>query len=177
MVLKTKSFTIRRFTLSDIDELVRSFGQSEILRAVRGKTWKYARTDAKKYVAEKLKQYKRKKLITKNGETETLGYAIKTGGRLIGGIGFTAFGHKAEIGYWLAKPYWGRGMMAKMVREFVTYLRKKYHFTRFEAKVFIFNRASTRVLEKNRFRFEGRLVKNVKIGRRYLDHLLNAKTF
>ena len=64
-----------------------------------------------------------------------------------------------------------------MVREFVTYLRKKYHFTRFEAKVFIFNRASTRVLEKNHFRFEGRLVKDVKIGRRHLDHLLYAKTF
>src|SRR6516162_10369737 len=34
---------------------------------------------------------------------------------LIGGIGFDDLtlgkSHRAEIGYWLAKPYWGRGIM------------------------------------------------------------------
>jgi ribosomal-protein-alanine N-acetyltransferase len=32
---------------------------------------------------------------------------------LIGGIGFDGFqvgkSHRAEIGYWLAKPFWGQG--------------------------------------------------------------------
>ena len=34
---------------------------------------------------------------------------------LIGGCGFDGFqagkSHLAEVGYWLAKPYWGRGIM------------------------------------------------------------------
>src|SRR5205807_583420 len=34
-------------------------------------------------------------------------------GALIGGCGFDGFtvgqSHRAEIGYWLAKPFWGRG--------------------------------------------------------------------
>src|SRR5262249_48204953 len=39
---------------------------------------------------------------------------------LIGGCGFDGFqvgeSHRAEIGYWLAKPYWGRGTMTAVVR-------------------------------------------------------------
>lgn len=39
---------------------------------------------------------------------------------LIGGCGFDGVdigkSHRAEIGYWLAKPYWGRGIMTQVVR-------------------------------------------------------------
>jgi RimJ/RimL family protein N-acetyltransferase len=40
---------------------------------------------------------------------------------LISGLGFDALtigkSHRAEIGYWLAKPYWGRGIMTASRRE------------------------------------------------------------
>ena len=38
-------------------------------------------------------------------------------GLLIGGCGFDGLirGHRAEIGYWLAKPYWDRGIMTAVV--------------------------------------------------------------
>ena len=37
---------------------------------------------------------------------------------LIGGCGFDGlnYEHRAEIGYWLGKPYWGRGIMTDVVR-------------------------------------------------------------
>jgi RimJ/RimL family protein N-acetyltransferase len=39
---------------------------------------------------------------------------------LIGGCGFDSLqigkSHRAEIGYWLAKPYWGQGIMTDVVR-------------------------------------------------------------
>jgi RimJ/RimL family protein N-acetyltransferase len=41
-------------------------------------------------------------------------------GLLIGGCGFDGFqlgkSHRAEIGYWLAKPFWCRGIMTAVVR-------------------------------------------------------------
>ena len=44
----------------------------------------------------------------------------KEDGLLIGGCGFDGFqvgkSHRAEIGYWLAKPYWSRGIMTVVVR-------------------------------------------------------------
>jgi RimJ/RimL family protein N-acetyltransferase len=42
-------------------------------------------------------------------------------GCLIGACGFDGFqvgkSHRAEVGYWLAKHYWGRGIMTAVVRE------------------------------------------------------------
>ena len=43
-------------------------------------------------------------------------WAIRTADdALIGGCGFDGFqvgeSHRAEVGYWLAKPFWGRGIM------------------------------------------------------------------
>ena len=45
-----------------------------------------------------------------------LHFAIRDeSGRLIGGCGFEGltYGHRAEIGYWLGKPYWGCGLMTE----------------------------------------------------------------
>src|SRR5215813_7451508 len=47
-------------------------------------------------------------------------------GLLIGGCGFhgidNANPHRAEIGYWLAKPYWGRGITTAVVRRLCAHL-------------------------------------------------------
>src|SRR5262252_9551839 len=44
----------------------------------------------------------------------------KVDGLLIGGCGLDGIeagqSHRAELGYWLAKPYWGRGIMTDVVR-------------------------------------------------------------
>src|SRR5262249_9302862 len=50
-----------------------------------------------------------------------VGWAIRNQEELlIGGCGFDEFqvgkSHRAEIGYWLAKPYWGQGIMTAVVR-------------------------------------------------------------
>lgn len=47
-------------------------------------------------------------------------WAIRTtDDALIGGCGFDGFqvgkSHQAEVGYWLAKPYWGRGIMTAVM--------------------------------------------------------------
>src|SRR4051794_23463999 len=40
---------------------------------------------------------------------------------LIGGCGFNGFqvgkSHRAEVGYWLAKPFWGQGIMTAVVQQ------------------------------------------------------------
>jgi RimJ/RimL family protein N-acetyltransferase len=48
-------------------------------------------------------------------------WAIRTADdALIGGCGFDDFragkSHRAEVGYWLAKPFWGRGIMTAVVQ-------------------------------------------------------------
>jgi RimJ/RimL family protein N-acetyltransferase len=78
----------------------------------------------------------------------------------MGGIGFNTEldgAHKAEIGYWLAKPYWGRGIMTTVLKRFVRIGFDDLVLKRLQATVFHHNGASARVLEKAGFQCEGTL--------------------
>ena len=73
-------------------------------------------------------------------------------GELIGGCGFDGLRigktHGAEIAYWLAKPYWGRGIMTAAVRRVCEHGVAEFGLVKIIAHVFDFNIASARVLEK-----------------------------
>ena len=107
---------------------------------------------------------------------ETVYFAIREGDSLIGGIGFDNLvkGHRAEIGYWLARPYWGRGIMTDVVQTVCAYAINKWQLVRITAHVFLFNRASARVLEKSGFEVEGILRKHHQKGGEFLDSSLYA---
>ncbi len=77
--------------------------------------------------------------------------------------------HKAEIGYWLAKPFWGQGIMTDAVRAFTDYAFSKLHLLRLTAHTFESNLASARVLEKNGFKLEGYLRKHLQKNGQLLD--------
>ena len=82
-------------------------------------------------------------------------------GRLFGGIGFTEFepglSHKAEIGYWLAKPYWGKGIMPAVITKTVEIGFRDFELIRISAIVMSDNSRSVKVLEKCGFSLEGTL--------------------
>ena len=92
---------------------------------------------------------------------------------LIGGIGFdgVAIGkaHLAEIGYWLAKPYWGRGIMTAVVRKVCAYGFAEFGLLKIVAHVFADNAASAKVLEKCGFQQEGYLRKHYLKDGKWLD--------
>jgi ribosomal-protein-alanine N-acetyltransferase len=54
----------------------------------------------------------------------------------------------AEIGYWLAEPFWGRGIMTAAVRTATEHALAQPDIYRLYAPVFAWNAASMRVLEK-----------------------------
>ncbi|HJZ84106.1 MAG TPA: GNAT family protein [Polyangia bacterium] len=100
-------------------------------------------------------------------------------GQLIGGVGFHDLelgrSHQAEIGYWLAKPYWGRGIMTAVVGRLVEIGFGDMRLLRLTAHVFDWNTASARVLEKNRFQLEGILRKHYHKDGRIFDGKLYAR--
>lgn len=100
-------------------------------------------------------------------------------GALIGGLGFldlepNAF--KSEVGYWLAKPYWGRGLMTRAVQKVVDYGFREHGLSRITASVFEFNARSARVLEKCGFQLEGHLKRHYRKKDRIFDGKLFAIT-
>lgn len=100
-------------------------------------------------------------------------------GKLIGGLGmhgkYGSRAHKDEIGYWLAKPYWGRGIMTAVVERFCEWAFSELGMARIEAPVFYFNKGSARVLEKAGFAKEGTMKKCYLKDGHIFDGILYAK--
>jgi ribosomal-protein-alanine N-acetyltransferase len=62
-----------------------------------------------------------------------------------------------ELGYWIAEPFWGKGLVVEACRGVVDYAFRALQPERMQARVIAGNDASGRVLEKLRFRYEGTL--------------------
>jgi [ribosomal protein S5]-alanine N-acetyltransferase len=89
------------------------------------------------------------------GPSQNLLLAIVVRGEAAGGIGIhlleDVYRGTAEIGYWLAEPLWGRGIMSEAVGAIVPVAFSSFAIIRLQAGIFSGNPASMRVLEKNGF--------------------------
>ena len=81
--------------------------------------------------------------------------AKKDDRQLIGMIGLKVDGHKAELGYVLARAYWNTGYMTEAVRAVVNWALKEEEVYRIWAVCDVENPASARVMEKAGMRREG----------------------
>lgn len=99
-------------------------------------------------------------------------------GELIGGIAlhgkYLESPHRDEIGYWLAKPYWGKGIMTRVLKMLCNFVEKEYMLTRIEAPIFEFNTGSCRVAEKCGFVMEGIMRKAYFKNGKYIDGKMYA---
>src|SRR4029077_15847922 len=110
----------------------------------------------------------------------TTDFCIEVHGAAGGGIGIRlgqdVHRHTAEVGYWLAEDFWGRGIMSETVAAFTNFCFENFPLRRIYAEPFSNNPASARVLEKTSFVLEGRLRNNVIKDGKILDSLLYART-
>jgi [ribosomal protein S5]-alanine N-acetyltransferase len=131
----------------------------------------YLDTDADSWIRKRTEQTERvgKELVFAVRDVE---------GKLVGVVGadITEPGltEEAEIGYWLAKPYWGQDIMTDAVRAYVEYAFGELKLLRLTAHVFEANMASARVLEKNGFKLEGYQRKHFQKDGEWLDSLSYA---
>ena len=80
--------------------------------------------------------------------------------------------HRGEIGYWLAPEYRGQGSRGDAVSVFMSYAFYHLQLTRLTAHTLDFNKASARILEKNRFKLEGCLRQHTKTRNGLFDTLV-----
>ena len=169
MVIKTKHFTLRPYRMSDAESLAKNINDKTIARNTLTIPFPYTISDARGFLKMIMKKTRSKKPTTQV-------FAIEIDGEIAGAIGIHHIHvHKAEIGYWLARKYWGKGIMTRVVKEIVKYCFGNLGLSRIYAGTFPFNKASARVLEKNGFKFEGILRKNLKKGDKLIDEYLFAR--
>lgn len=128
----------------------------------------YERADAEAWIAH---------CETQTGEPTQ--FAIEAAGELAGGIGFEGLDDinrlTAEIGYWVAEPFWGKGIATAALHEASRRAFAGFPFERLQATVFEWNRASMRVLEKAGYRLEGRMRRSIVKDGQIIDGLLYAR--
>ncbi|HRB37696.1 MAG TPA: GNAT family protein, partial [Bacteroidia bacterium] len=113
-----------------------------------------------------------------NGFKPAQVFAIDLDGEAIGAIGLhpqtDIFLKNAELGYWLAEKYWGKGFVSIAIKKIVEYGFSSFEIDRIFARPFGSNKASQRVLEKTGFVLEARLEKIIYKNNRYEDELIYA---
>jgi [ribosomal protein S5]-alanine N-acetyltransferase len=105
-------------------------------------------------------------------------FAIDIDGASAGGIGIhpqdDIFKKNAELGYWLAEPFWGMGIISSAIRQMTNFAFETYDIDRVFARPFGTNIASQRVLEKNGFQLEAKFAKTILKNGEMLDELVYA---
>ena len=160
-------FTLRPFTLNDLDSLVKYANNPNIANNLTDKfPYPYTKENGKMFI----------EFATKNTPTNI--FAIDINGEVSGGIGIhpqeDVHRKNAELGYWLAEPFWGNGIITKAIIQIVEYGFIHFDITRIFARPYGTNVASQRVLEKAGFTFEGRFEKTLFKNGEFKDELIYA---
>ena len=146
---------IRPWEMEDAQALPALLSNPNILKNLRdGIPYPYTQKDAVAFITA---------MCTADAG-KTFAFAITVDGKVVGSI--SAFRQEnihrqtAELGYYLAEPYWGQGIMTEAVRQLCADLFARTDLIRIFAEPFAYNTASRRVLEKAGFQLEGILKKN-----------------
>lgn len=105
-------------------------------------------------------------------------FAIDIDGIASGGIGIheqaDVYVKNMELGYWLAEPYWGNGIITEAIKQIVEYGFETFDVTRIFARPYGHNIGSQKALEKAGFKLEARFEKTFYKNGEFLDELIYA---
>ena len=152
---------IRKWKLTDAKDIAVALSNKKIQDNLRdGLPYPYSEQDGIDFISSMLSA----------NEDETFAFAITLDDKVIGSIGVfrqqNIHRQTAEMGYYIAEEYWGKGIMTDAVKQICEYVFKNSDILRIYAETFAYNTGSCRVLEKAGFQYEGTLRNNaVKNGK------------
>jgi RimJ/RimL family protein N-acetyltransferase len=167
MRLELENCVVRSFLPADAGSLARHANDREVWINLRDRfPHPYALEDAESFIGRALAM-----------DPETL-FAIDLEGMAVGAIGYGLQKDvervSAEIGYWLGRSFWNRGIMTEVLAAVTAHAIDAHDLTRVYALPFEWNGASARVLEKAGYVREARLRRSAIKDGRVIDQLLYA---
>lgn len=139
---------LRRWKASDRESLVRNANDREVWRWLRDAfPHPYTEADASEWLEIATRQ------------SPTLDFAIDVSGHAVGGIGLVMGEDisrvSVEVGYWLGREYWCKGLTTRALRAITEYAFNSFPIERIFATPMEGNEGSFRVLEKAGYSLEG----------------------
>jgi ribosomal-protein-alanine N-acetyltransferase len=162
--LTTGRLVLRPFTLTDAPEVQRHAGRFEIADTTLNMPHPYPDGAAESWIGTHQKTWEL-------GSGLTLAITLKESGQLAGAIGLTINKdhNRAEMGYWVAVPHWGKGFCTEAARALLDYGFTELKLNKIYATHLTRNPASGKVMQKMGMKYEGCLRQHVKKWDKFED--------
>jgi RimJ/RimL family protein N-acetyltransferase len=148
--IETPRLILRELLEEDADAVFRIFSDPEVM--------KYYDIDVFASIEQAQALIERQKHRFEQKERFRWGIALKVNDTIIGTGGYVAWNRmwcNAELGYDLARLYWGQGIMTEALRAMIQFGFERMGLNRIEAEVMPDNIASIQLLRKLGFQEEG----------------------
>lgn len=147
--LETSRLVLREAELRDVPYVLRNHSDNSVMRFLGTKKL------TSMVEAEDLIKDAKDSFVQKEGIRWVI--TLKDEDSYIGSIGFWRLDGKgeAEVGYELAPPYWGKGIMKEALRSVIEFGFEKLKLHTIMANVAPDNKRSSKLLEKLGFNYEG----------------------
>jgi ribosomal-protein-alanine N-acetyltransferase len=147
--LETERLLLRKMRMEDAEDLFAYGSDPEVSQRT---SWQPHRSieDSRAFLAGVLEGYAK-------GTSGAWGMEHRADHAFIGtcGISWVPRHARGELGYAMARPYWGQGLMTEAVRAVIAFGFERMALNRIEARCIVANIGSARVMEKNGMRLEG----------------------
>lgn len=156
MFARTERLLLRPGWLEDAPALARAIGEEAVVRNLARAPWPYGMDEAQDFLGRPVDPAQPSFLIF-----------ARTGGapRLVGGCGIApSLEGPLEMGYWIARPYWGLGFATEAGRQLVR-IARAMQLPKLTAGHFLDNPASGAVLRKLGFRPTGQIAQRYSVAR------------
>lgn len=154
----TQRLLLRPGWREDAPALFRAIQNEGIVRNLAQAPWPYSFADAENFLMRERAPHEPSCLIF-----------LRTDGapRLAGAVGLARKPgeDETELGYWIARPFWGQGIATEAGRALIDNARESLRLRRLVAGHFTDNPASGAVLRKLGFRSTGKTVRRFSAGR------------
>jgi [ribosomal protein S5]-alanine N-acetyltransferase len=163
--LMTERLLLRKFDLDDIEGVTALAGAYEIADTTLRIPHPYTEMHAKEWIEQ---QY----MWLNQNLSVTWAITIKASGELIGAIGLMNFNEPfahAEMGYWIGKPFWGKGYATEAGQAIIKYGFDILGLNRIHAHHFSRNTSSGKVLLKIGMQHEGTFRQHIKKWDKFED--------
>lgn len=147
--LETARLRLRAFDVSDKDSLVDQLTDPQVSKQLAFVPHPYDASHAEAWIND----------CVRNPPGKIVGCRLaierQDDGAFIGGLGLIPHERAFELGYWLARPFWGQGYATEAVGAAVDFGLGALNMRQIVAFVFMGNPASTRVLSRLGFAYRG----------------------